>query len=51
MQRGNSMTSFEHAAKKRQAWFREFSSTISLRGRSPSDGKGQRKPTPSGPRL
>ena len=44
MQRGNSMTSFEHAAKKRQAWFREFSSTISPRGCSPSDGKGERNP-------
>ena len=38
------MTSFEYAAKKRQAWFREVSSTISFQGRSPSDGKGERNP-------
>ena len=36
--------SFEHAAKGRQALFRDTSPTISPRARAPADGKGLRNP-------
>ena len=36
------MSRFGDKARKRQAWFREHSSTISCGGRSPTDDKGQR---------
>ena len=44
MQRRNTRTSFDHAAKGRQGCFRDTSSTISPQGRSPPDGTGVRNP-------
>ena len=44
MQQRNTRTSFEYAAKRRQGYFREVSSTISAQGRALSDGKRERNP-------
>ena len=44
MARRISRTTFERSAKRRQQQFRDASSTISDRGRSPTDDKGLRNP-------
>ena len=42
MNRNSPKTSFGYVARRRQGRFRDTSSTVSRRGRSPSDGKSQR---------
>ena len=42
MQRHSSRTNFEYAARQMQQRYRGMSSTVSVRGRSPSDEKGKR---------
>ena len=44
MPRRDSRTGFERSAKRRQQQFRDASPTVSDRGRSPTDDKGQRNP-------